>query len=76
MIRTQVYIPNNLYEQAKLRVKRGDITFSELLREGLRKAMQENQQKKQNNPLRQMVGKFIGRKSAGAALQHNDIYAV
>ncbi len=77
MIRTQVYIPDDLFLRAKLAADIEGISISELMRDGI-KIRLEQQQKKRKSSKKGALDDFIGcikvKKSAEAALNHNDIY--
>ncbi len=49
MVRTQVYLPEDLYNEVKLLSHSGEGTFSELLREGLRVIVKVKRKSKKNN---------------------------
>ncbi len=84
MIRTQVYIPNELYNQAKLLAKLEGVSISEYMREGLsmkvslQKNIVKNSKKKKSkkDPMASLVGMFSLGKGivTNVALNHNDIY--
>jgi hypothetical protein len=78
MTRTQIYVPTDLYQQAKAMALVSNMTISQLVREGLEKLVAERSSKK-NAPkqdfsaLRGMFGKGTGPKTDHAT-HHNDIY--
>ena len=75
MIRTQVYLPDDLFHQAKARATVLNTSISQLIREGLLFTL-----KKQTNQttgqflLDQFVGRGQGKVGVEAALNHDDIY--
>lgn len=71
MIRTQVYIPVQLHQQARLIAQLENSSLSELIRQGLSKLVSKKQQKK--DPLAHLEGKFRGGDKT-AAINHDDIY--
>lgn len=83
MIRTQVYIPDDLYKEAKFYAQIGNKNISQLMREGLKLAIKtENKKKKtveKNSKklfkLSDMAGIInTGHKKTNIAEHHNDIY--
>ena len=84
MIRTQLYIPDELYHQAKLFAELEGVSISEYMREGLSlKITQRNKKgkapkkgKKKHDPLADIVGMFSLGKGivTDVARNHNDIY--
>ena len=73
MIRTQVYIPDDLHRESKLYAKLLDKNISDFMREGLALLIQKIK-REHANPLGAMVGKFKARGDKDASLNHNDIY--
>lgn len=49
MIRTQVYLPEELYNEIKLLSMSGEGSFSDLLREGLKTVVKTKRKNKKNN---------------------------
>lgn len=78
MIRTQVYIPDDLYREAKLYAETSGISISEILRDGLKDGVKKRirRAKKKKFTLLDMAGKyhFSGKKRTNAGATHNDIY--
>lgn len=86
MIRTQLYIPDELYNQAKLMAELDGVSISEYMREGLsmkiskQKKLPKNTirstQKAKNDPMLSLDGMFSLGKGivTNVALNHNDIY--
>lgn len=84
MIRTQVYIPDELYAEAKRYAALHDMNISQLIRAGLAKELKatlpgakKNTKKgaAKHDPLADLVGKYsFGNGPTNAALTHNDIY--
>ncbi len=79
MIRTQVYIPDELYNQAKLMAELEGVSISEYMREGL--FMKISAKKHSNNGKKKKdISNIAGMFSLGkgivtnVALNHNDIY--
>jgi hypothetical protein len=74
MVRTQVYIPEDLYSQAKLLAKSKNQTISQILRMGLSQ-MVSQQKKSKKRSLRSIAGsvRWDG-PVVDAARTHNDIY--
>jgi len=78
MIRTQVYLPDKLFHQAKARAAATNTTISQLIRDGLLVALSN-----QSGQLKETTGHFLlknfagqgrGKKGVEAALHHDDIY--
>lgn len=77
MIRTQVYIPEELYQQAKFYAHINSISISELMRSGLQTVISKIDKKHtKKNPLEAMVGKYVGGKDLDITESHNDIYKI
>jgi hypothetical protein len=78
MIRTQVYIPEELYKEAQLYAGLYRKNISALMREGLEIAMQNLRTAQKTNPLGSLAGKFSAKGSGdkNAAFNHNDIYSI
>ena len=84
MIRTQLYIPEELYAQAKLLAQLDGVSISEYVREGLLLKVKSREKgraskhkaKKASNPLSALVGAFStgSKRKIHAAITHNDIY--
>lgn len=82
MIRTQLYIPEALYANAKLQAELEGVSVSVIVRryldDGLRRdalrKQQEQKKKKGKGPLDDIIGTISVKRSAEAALNHNDIY--
>ncbi len=86
MIRTQIYIPDELYHQAKIMAEFEGVSISEYVREGLsmkiskQKKLPKNtvgsKQKVKNDPMASLEGMFSLGKGivTNVALNHNDIY--
>lgn len=49
MIRTQVYLPEDIYEDLKLIAKSGKLNFSQLIREGAQKVIKKRTKTKKGN---------------------------
>lgn len=89
MIRTQLYLPEDLYAHAKLMAGLRSITISQYVRESLALRLEEGNgngkgkgKAKKRSPLPsygippEMVGKYkFGKKTTYVALNHNDIYS-
>jgi len=77
MIRTQVYIPDDLYQQAKAQARLSGLSISVLLRKGLAIVLKQKNFFQNNSAwfLNDFVGKSEGKKGIDAALHHNDIYS-
>ncbi len=79
MIRTQLYIPDELYNQAKLMARLEGVSISEYMREGLSLKMSQNKNTSKNTKKRK-ISEIAGMFSLGkgivtnVALNHNDIY--
>lgn len=74
MIRTQVYLPEHLYQRAKMYAQLNAMSISEVLRHGLTTALEVAPRVKKN-PLENMVGIFSDVSAdAYAAEDHNNIY--
>lgn len=77
MIRTQVYIPDELYESAKATAQLQKTTISKLMRLGLKMAIKKKKESGNGKWLfENLVGIGKGIPSAEAALNHNDIYDI
>ena len=81
MIRTQIYIPDDLYHQAKLMAGLDGVSISEYVREGLWLKIKSGNQKRKKkkskgSPLAKMVGKYSVGKNivTDVARKHNEIY--
>lgn len=77
MIRTQVYIPDDLYIQAKIEAEASGQSISVVLREGLTRSLKERQKKRNAGKisLADVAGCFsFSDKVTNAAETHNDIY--
>ncbi len=77
MIRTQIYIPDDLYKEAKLYAKLQKTTISHFVREGLRASL-ETQKKKNSKKLTllDIAGSMKWKRKTNAAQEHNDIYDI
>jgi hypothetical protein len=77
MMRTQVYIPDDLFRQAKLSAKLEGVSISEYIREGLALRLRQLSgakpaQKKTKAPLHELVGKYgKGKKKTNIAQTHD-----
>lgn len=79
MIRTQVYIPDDLYMQAKIEAEASGESISVVLREGLTRGLKERQKKHKAGKisLADAAGRFsFSAKTTNAAETHNDIYDI
>lgn len=56
MIRTQVYIPDDLYALTLLKVQEGDMNFSEILRLGLSKVVSKPKSRERGYLLAGLAG--------------------
>lgn len=79
MIRTQVYIPDDLYSEAKLFAHQDKTTISHLIRDGLRLSMEKKRSQtmrgKKRKTLHDLVGSIsLGKKETHIASTHNNIY--
>lgn len=78
MIRTQVYLPDQLYHRAKVHATLSNTTVSKLIRQGLLLALDHSSSLAKETTgqylLRNFVGKGKGKKGVNAAINHNDIY--
>lgn len=79
MIRTQIYIPDELYHQAKIMAKFDGVSIFEYMREGL--SMKISAKKRANKSKKKKgISSIAGMFSLGkgivtnVALNHNDIY--
>lgn len=60
MIRTQIYLPDDLYNELKLLANTGKTKFSELIREGAKLVIaQKIKRKKKFDPWKDFIGKGI-----------------
>ena len=78
MIRTQVYIPDELYAEAKLYAEQKNTSISEFVREGLQLSIHSLKKKQlKKNPLEKIAGKFkFPESDPHAAENHNEIYTL
>lgn len=80
MIRTQVYLPNQLFHQAKARAALTNTTISQLIRHGLLLAPDHSSSVAKETTgqylLKYVMGKGKGKKGVDAARTHNDIYDI
>ncbi|MEI6532890.1 MAG: hypothetical protein WCO06_03555 [Candidatus Roizmanbacteria bacterium] len=77
MIRTQVYIPDDLYKEAKLYANIGNTSISEFVRQGLEHSIKEAKKMvtKKQGGFASLAGKFaFGKKPTDVATNHDDIY--
>lgn len=77
MIRTQVYIPEDLYLRAKNMAHIRGTSVSILLRDGLKASLVDRatpKKQKKKNPFGDFKPIYTGIKGVEAALNHNDIY--
>lgn len=64
MIRTQVYLPDELYHDLKLLAATGNENFSGLIRRGVEKVVREKKKtKKKFDPLKDFAGTIKGYKT-------------
>ena len=80
MIRTQIYLPEELYKHAKAVAQLQNVSISQLMRTGLELAVQEQKKNKKTTTgqwfLDNLVGTGKGKAGVEAALNHNDIYDI
>jgi len=80
MIRTQVYLPDDLYHRAKTMASLSGSNISQLIRQGLLMALDRNSSTTKQTTgqylLENFVGKGKGKKGVNAAMNHNDIYDI
>lgn len=79
MIRTQVYIPNNLYYRAKSQAQRDNKSFSVILCDGLKLRLKKNKSSKNIRKLKlsELMGTVsFSDKQTNIAITHNDIYDI
>ena len=79
MIRTQVYIPNDLYYQAKSQAQRDNKSVSVILRDGLKLGLKKNRSSKIKRKLKlsELMGTVsFSDKKTNVAITHNDIYDI
>lgn len=79
MIRTQIYIPDEIYHQAKLMAGLDGVSISEYIREGLSmkiSAKERSNKRKKKKDISNIAGMFSLGKGivTNVALNHNDIY--
>ena len=62
MIRTQVYFPDDMYHELKLLTVTGGEKFSDLIRQGVRKVLEEKKKRKKRafDPWKDFVGIIKG----------------
>ncbi len=79
MIRTQVYIPDELYYQAKSQAQRDNKSISIILRDGLKLGIKtdRNVKIKRKFKLSELIGSVsFSNKRTNTAVTHNDIYDI
>jgi len=75
MIRTQVYIPEDLHREALLVAKVHRVNFSTLVRQGLNKIVQEKKRVKTKKlPLASLIGVYKGKVKTNAVKDIHDYY--
>lgn len=75
MIRTQVYLPDELYKQAKKHARISGESISVLMRKGLRLALQDvSSSQKENWLLTDFAAKSATAQTTDVAQTHNEIY--
>lgn len=78
MIRTQVYLPDKLFHQAKARAATTNSTISQLIRDGLLFVLSNQHAERKETTgqflLNNFAGQGKGKKGVEAAINHNDIY--
>ena len=77
MIRTQIYIPDATYHEAKAHAEMTNRTISQLVREGLELVLQQQSAKGQTTGkylMEHFANKGKGKAGVNAATSHNDIY--
>lgn len=74
MIRTQIYLPETIYEDAKLYAEEKKVSVSSILRQGLESLLQQIKTERVGNPLDGLVGRFMFQGNENAWKEHNDIY--
>ena len=76
MIRTQVYLPEDLYNEVKLLSLSGEGSFSDLLRDGLRTVVKTKRKNKKNNfaAWKSFVGAAKGGKKIDGVKAIKDYY--
>lgn len=76
MVRTQVYLPEDLYNEVKLLSMSGEGNFSDLLREGLRTVVKIKSKNKKNNfaAWKSFIGAAKGGKKIDGSKAIQDYY--
>ncbi len=74
MVRTQIYIPETIYEDAKLYADHQKVSVSHLLRQGLELRLAQIKTQRVGNPLDGLVGRFKSQSNEDAWKKHDDIY--
>lgn len=76
MIRTQVYIPDDLHQSLVLLAKRDRVNVSQLLREGARQVIKNKKKKfsKKKSPLFGLIGMYKGQIKSNAVKDIHDYY--
>ena len=75
MTRTQIYLPDDLYTNAKLIAQSRGVSISQLMRAGLELVLKSKEKKSVNHWfMTDLMGKGTGKKGVDAAIHHNDIY--
>ncbi|CAN5314925.1 hypothetical protein BH10PAT1_BH10PAT1_1360 [soil metagenome] len=60
MIRTQIYLPDDLYNDLKLLAQTGNKNISQLIREGAKILLEKKAKKKKFDPWKDFIGKGKG----------------
>lgn len=76
MIRTQVYLPESLYKDARFYAALAGLNISQLLRIGLTLGIAQQKKKlaQKKKDIRSLTGTFVYDKPTSAGKDHNDIY--
>lgn len=72
MLRMQVYIPENLYDNLKRKASVEDVSMSELIRQGLQKILRT--EKRFADPMKVFVGQAKTKKRTNALKDIEDYY--
>lgn len=74
MIRTQVYIPDDLHMELMLLAKREGVNYSTLIREGVREVVKKKKVRRGKNWGKEFFGAYKGKVKTDAVKDIHDYY--
>lgn len=74
MIRTQVYIPDDLHRELKLIANSERVKYSHLIREGARELIKKRAKKKTSKGWEAFIGAYKGKVKTNATKDIHDYY--